>query len=547
MSADPQEPTSQDSTLTGWTLQLERLLLGAAILCIGVFLWVLLDFEYGRDQGIYAVVARTILAGGAPYLDAWDFKPPMIYFVYAGARSVFGAEMQGIRIVEALGFASLVFAFAILSRRHVGNARPGIIAALLAVTAHVQLEFWNTGQPESFAGVATAWALVCATRPADPSSSGRALWLAWFGAAALYTFAALCKPPLGGGILVSLGFVLHSQVRSKGRMGGWLPAISAFAAGGFFVLGGTALFFLVHGAWPALEATFLVFAPEYTALGFEPTNIFGLLYRAIAKSTFYYSAYIPLGLALLIALPRLGDGERRGSAHVALVCGFHVLGIALQAKFFAYHVSATLPLLCLLASWGLWKLWIRVRSRIPLAIVVILALLLLNDLHPGKPSRNGMSFWQRAQHRLDLTETANSRLVRGRLHTEVDVNADANSRVAAWLEQHTQETDHVFIWGFEPVIYDLSNRQHASRYIYNVPQRLAWQGRADAKLELLEALQSDPPAVFIVTRRDVFRAVTGNRLDSTAELASFEGLREFVAQSYGLEHSIEDFDIFLRR
>jgi hypothetical protein len=49
---------------------------GAALLiAVGWSLAHLLHFGYGRDQGIYHVVADEMRRGGAPYRDAWDFKP----------------------------------------------------------------------------------------------------------------------------------------------------------------------------------------------------------------------------------------------------------------------------------------------------------------------------------------------------------------------------------------------------------------------------------------------------------------------------------------
>ncbi len=91
----------------------DRLVVAACFALIGLLLLILTTYGYGRDQGIYAVVGDAITRGGAPYKDAWDFKPPMIFFVYAFSRAALGAEMVTIRIVEALAFASLVAAFAV--------------------------------------------------------------------------------------------------------------------------------------------------------------------------------------------------------------------------------------------------------------------------------------------------------------------------------------------------------------------------------------------------------------------------------------------------
>ena len=90
------------------------------VLLCGIIFFLLFQItllQHGRDQGIYSVVGRTILDGGVPYKDVWDFKPPGIYFVYALSRALFGKSMAAVRIFEACCFLSLVYAFFIFSRR----------------------------------------------------------------------------------------------------------------------------------------------------------------------------------------------------------------------------------------------------------------------------------------------------------------------------------------------------------------------------------------------------------------------------------------------
>ena len=42
----------------------------------------------GADQGLYAYVGERILAGGLPYRDAWDQKPPAIHVTYSVMRAL---------------------------------------------------------------------------------------------------------------------------------------------------------------------------------------------------------------------------------------------------------------------------------------------------------------------------------------------------------------------------------------------------------------------------------------------------------------------------
>jgi len=519
---------------------------------ITYLLLILLTFRYGRDQGIYAVVGDVVLSGGAPYRDAWDFKPPFIYFIYAGARGLFGPGMIAIRLVEALGLVSLVIAFAVLSRRFVGNWRAGLVGATLAVFLHVKLEFWHTAQPESFGGIIVAWAIVCSTYVAQGASreSRFRQYGAWFGTGALYTIAALLKPPLGGGFVISLGFVLAQQRRMLApaeRTRGLLGVCAAFGLGAAAILGAMLSFFAFKGSLAELYETFFVFTPEYTGLGFEPSKLPAFLADAVRQGVTGFSFLVPLGLAFLAGLSSRGDRAVSCILQVLGVVAIQLLGVAMQAKFFDYHYGASLPLLSLLAGWGLWKLWERVfTDPFRVAATVLLVGLLVHDA-PKQPTPAEGSTEAKLYARTQLLLGNRSSAVLDWLHSKGDVSFGANVEMARWLRDNTDDDDTVFIWGFEPMVYDLAGRRFASRYIYNVPQRLEWPGSNAARAELMSDLHRNQPDVVLVTRGDVFTHVTGDRRDSFAMLDEFDELGHFLDVGYRFDGNIQDFMIYTRR
>ena len=109
----------------------------------------------------------------------------------------------------------------------VGTAAPGALAAFVAFYAQFQLEYWDTGQPESFAGVAVAWALVLAARAEDASASAERNRFG-FAVGLVYALAGLFKPHLGAGLAVS-AWVICAAARRAGHSP-WL-ALAACSAG----------------------------------------------------------------------------------------------------------------------------------------------------------------------------------------------------------------------------------------------------------------------------------------------------------------------------
>src|SRR5690606_25320788 len=102
----------------------------AALLGALIALSALLGARFGlaRDAALSTIAAAPMLGGGMPYRDAFDFKPPGIYLVYALARLCFGSWPHGVRIFEAAGLLATAWALAELASRWWGNRLIGLVA-----------------------------------------------------------------------------------------------------------------------------------------------------------------------------------------------------------------------------------------------------------------------------------------------------------------------------------------------------------------------------------------------------------------------------------
>jgi hypothetical protein len=254
--------------------------------------------------------------------------------------------------------------------------------------------------------------------------------------------------------------------------------------------------------------------------------------------------YNAIGLLLLVALPPLEPRERRLAAQVLGVVLSTLLGVAVQAKFFGYHFA---PRSCSRASrrLGLWKLWLRLRER-PLAAVAAAALLALASQVEVRGLPSVRAFWARTPARLTAwLDRERWPEVADRLYSGDDVDARANRAAAAWIARHTPADATLFVFGFEPVLYDLSERAPASRYVYNAPQRAAWSAAAHRPV-LLRELAARPPAAVVVVHGDPLPAVTGDALDSAAALAGFPALARWLDEGYALGARFGDLEILPR-
>jgi 4-amino-4-deoxy-L-arabinose transferase-like glycosyltransferase len=536
---------------------LHRVLVGVSLGAIVYLFANILMFRYGRDQGIYATVADEILRGGMPYRDAWDFKPPGIYVVYAATRAIFGSAQWAIRLVEVAGLASTVWAFVILARRFFSDWRIGIVGGALAVLVHAELEFWHTAQPESFGGMVTAWAIVLATfepREGDPAAR-RKRFGAWALAGALYGFAFLLKPPLGGGAPISAAFAAYAMRREiDGRpLFERLRALSvpflAMAAGSALVVAGCALWFVARGAHRELYDTLFVFTPHYTKLGWEDATVPGMVYLAVEEWFIDLSSINAAGFLAAFILPRLASREGEAVLHLLLVIAVQLVGVAMQGKFFPYHYGASVLLGSLIAGLGAFKVWQRAVAKRPWGVVAFATVLPVLVQARSATRNTQTDFLDRclARQRLLLGASDMTRdELDGKLYSVADVSYDADRRVAEFLRRALAPDERAFIWGFEPMIYDMAERRPASRFIYDVPQRVAWF-KDQARAGLMMDLDRMPPKAIVVEHRDVFPAVTGDAIDSADTLKRFPALESRIRERYDLATTIEDFDVYLLR
>jgi 4-amino-4-deoxy-L-arabinose transferase-like glycosyltransferase len=244
---------------------------GVGVLLVVALAALLLGPGLGRapfddpGEGQHAQIAREVLGGswlslrlnGVRYFD----KPPLLYWLTAGAFSLFGFTEGAARLAPLLGALLAVAATTLLGARLLGP-RGGALAGAALLSCALFVAFARYVRPESLFVAAIAWGfaglliqlrgpgLVISARlasdsgspggPRTPPSADTRGW-AVLGCAALGV-AALAKDPLG--LLGPLGAVALAAWAAKRLrpLGAWLPPL------------GLALMAVIGLGWYALVA-----------------------------------------------------------------------------------------------------------------------------------------------------------------------------------------------------------------------------------------------------------------------------------------------------
>ena len=540
--------------------RLDRWALAAAALGLILALPVL-TYPLGRDQGMYANIAQAIRAGGLPFIDMWDVKPPAIYYFYAGGISLFGATPAGLRAIDLVAAPFTLFALYALTNSFAG-VRAARWAMLLFPVFYFTETFASLTQSDSLVTLPMAWAVLCGLRAAQ-SQAGTRRALAWAFACGVLCalvmwfkhYYAIFAAALA---LAHLWIRLSDQTRAD-RFASLLKEVAAFAAGGLLIGVPSLIFFASSGILGEM-LTIAQGTAEYNAQAFASLGAFwSQMENYVWFRWWHWGPLVVLAVSywlLAVGLkpkaidsqsPQLtGSGRSELQSNrrfptiilwLWLIAG--VVFVVIQAKGFDTHWIPLLPPLVMLASAALDR-WLTLLSHVDrrlmlaggAAAVLLFAGILAKDTWlrawPYLTGQQGLrGYWQGFQ--------------------AGDLNAADSLRMARWLEDRTQRGDSVYIWGFRPEIAFMAGLRPATRFQAQFalvgdryPQ--AW------KQENVDTLWAVLPEYVVIVRADNMPWVTGTDRDSNTILAQdYKALEDWLIFNYDRGEEIGNFLTWKRK
>ncbi len=482
-----------------------------------------LTYPLGRDQGEFATIGRGLLQGKIPYVDLWNPKPPAVFYVYAGAMALFGRTAPALRLIDLLIAPALLWAMHRIGVR-TGGARVGLWSALLFGVFYFTETFWTLTQNDGIALAPMLLGMAAALRAAD---GGRRGWAWALVSGALAGAAVWFKYPFAAFAGAAALAYLLTSARLRGR------DVAAFLGGlaGALVAGAAVMVSL--GAWDALLESARV-TSSYTALGFNLADFAAAMEVALGYRWAQWGLLFALAAAGTVAglWPRLTP-EARSRRMGLVVLGWLAADFAMmavQAKAYDYHWLPMLPPLALLAGLGAAALTRRfpVWARPALALAVF-ALALFAVWRPALPYLTGQQDQVRYFERFQGGE----------------VNAGESQRVVDYLRAHNVPGDSLYIWGFRPEVYFLSDLNPATRFIFQFPLVADWYP-AEWREENVEVLWAALPPYAAVLQADYMPWVTGSEDDSNTLLQDYADLNDWLIYNYQLETQIGNFFLWRR-
>jgi hypothetical protein len=465
------------------------------------------------DEAIYSVVANEIVAGGRPYADAVERKPPLLFWTYAAIFRIAGKSNWEALHAAALLWTLLTMAGLYVIGTELFDRDTGLIAALFYSVFQPWADFKNLAfNGELLMNLPIIWAWAIAFR--RTSSPVR---LDLLGAGALLCAGFLLKQPAAIAA-VPLGIYLLLPGYRMNR--GLKPANSfvhaAMLTTGFFGLLLLAVLLLsAQGILPD--------AYYWTITAHAIRHVFWT--KGILITLAFVGSCLPLVIGAGMALRDRQHVWQGKAAERAALLGFvaaSAVGVAAGTRFYGhYYIQLILPLALLAAAQytALWQRteqprWWFLRSRVVFFWVMLTAVAFL------------ITNW------LQLTERL------------------APSPAGHYIRHHSAASDRIFVWGQDPRIYLDAQRRPACRYVTTFAltgYRFGGDQRnVDAKdwivpgawSKLKEDFAKHPPAFIVDTEPDASYPYPADK---------FPVLRKLLAQWYRPVASTADGLVYQRR
>lgn len=485
---------------------------------IGSLLWPLAD-----DQEIFAWEGQVILDGGAPYKDAWEIKGPLALYTYASAMWLFGRNEMSIRIFDLV---TLLGGCLVLRRLVLRLNCKERFGASLAITFYALTYYgWWISTPAQPDGWGSILILLTVTllieKPRNPH-------LMLVAAGAAVALATLLKPLFL--IYMALPIIFSPASPSSSKL---ISPRSACLLAFCSLILASMLGLLIAGAFAdymdVLKFTFSTHVP----LGRSLQSL-----RQIWLMLNYLHLLVPL---LLMPIGLWAMREMNTSREVTILATWLALTListVSQGWNFPYQ---WLPVSMALAPiLGCFFSWLKLRSEtgrkrslnVGTVVASCLGLIALpfrdTLLHSYTWPEYLVGSQSREQHIKQLTVPWDYWIL---------------DRISAYVKDHSDPSDFVLVWGWDPLINVLSSRKSPTRFGYSYP--LVAKGPLQSKYReiFLCEVFARPPKYIVVDAVGRWAMLNHSGVEY---LQGFPMFYNFIHNGYEVVWSIGHFEVWRR-
>lgn len=427
-----------------------------------------------HDSGIFLYFGQQILNGKMPYLDLWDHKPPLIFYLDALGLAIGRGSSWGVWFLEfvSLALSSLIGFFALRRYYH------SLSAAIAVCTSLAMLVFFLEGGnlTEEFS-LPLQWGTLFLFTVSDrkgwqgPSGKVRAFLIGVFFSLALNLKQTMI------GVWVALFFFLGVHSFFKKNWRDFWKVITWAAIGAITTMAIIISYFAFHRSLGEYWQVAFIYNFLYSDLRPNQridTELNALVFL-ISASPVFLLALLAWIFGTVRTIQALVQKKNRFPFPliIALIdLPIEIVLISASGKNYAHYFMILLPSLAILIAWSVAGLCDLCKNLPRWAVAACMLVLVAVSYAPA------------CARILDAIQPTHEETI---------------SDTVQFVMDETQPADYLLVWGSQTVVNYLSNRPAPTRFVHQKP--LFRAGFANRKLsdELLRDLKTHAPKLIINT------------------------------------------------
>jgi hypothetical protein len=395
-------------------------------------------FSYpGRDGGTFLYIGSLILKGKFPYLDVWENKGPLVFYINAFGLFLANGSRWGVWLLEFLFLFFAAYIGYSLIKSLMGSL-PALIGTFVWVTAAAMvLQGGNFSEEYSllFSFAAMLFYLKGLERP-DSKSYGLLIGIS-LGANIL-----LRPNNISVQVAIMGAYFILALIFKDWRL--FIQGSILIALGGILVVAPVILYFALHGALIEMINVVLVFNYQYSSGG----GLFRILAGLVSASSsiglmLVLCGLIGYSLSLLQIFRKEVITTSLAKFMLIVVIGWPMEAVlsSLSGRNYPHYFLGWAPYLGLSCAYVIYILLRRFAYHTEQSIVVWILVLITLALAA----------------KFNVWKDYGSVLVRAWALPGSEL--EYRDPVASYIKENTSPQDKVFVWGFRPVINFMSDRE----------------------------------------------------------------------------------------
>lgn len=453
-------------------------------------------YWYG-DEGVYLTLGMAIRKGLTLYSQIHDNKPPLLYYLAAIGRTVFG-----FRLLLFFVMVPTIYYFYRLSLHFFNQKITRIITLIFLIITSIPFLEGNIANAEIFMLLPTILGVYLFL-------SSRKSYFTYLISGLLLGLAFTLKVP----VIIEFGFLFLWLIFSnlnefKNKLSSILIKLLIFGSSFLIPIILFGIFFALKGAFPlflnsALLQNFSYLSSWATGSQTASVSSGGLFTRLIVLLFFWLTVF-------------LFKKKKFIDSHFSFLLfwfGATIFGSLLSTRPYPHYLIQVIPPLCLLLP-----IIFNFREIIYSIITIFcfIAFFLITQKYHFY-SFSTLSYYKAFY----LSGSIN------KFHQYFDSDVSSTYEIGQYINQNSSPEDRIFVWGDMPYIYALSNRLPPGRYTvaYHIVDFNGYQ-------ETMVALKTHLPKIII------YKQMVGR---------NFQELDNFLKNYYILDKTISSNLIFKLR